>query len=167
MLIDVFGLQLKLAQSTSPVPGKLAATVLAGDQRVWADLFVWDPLSQVIQFDEEVLHELMRGARRAQSPWASGALSVTDFGISIIQGIKRLFGGSYGGSLGYGQMGAITAMASAFFFLVVSILAALIVAPLSIVAWLLRHKINSDIDKEKPRVLQQAIGFFQGIQPQA
>ncbi|HXD39861.1 MAG TPA: hypothetical protein VN649_04825 [Ramlibacter sp.] len=166
MFIDVFGVQLKLAQSTSPVPGKLAATVVAGDQRVWADFFLWDPLSQVIQFDEEALHQLMRGARRTQSPWASGALTVTDFGISVVQGIKRLSGGSYGGSLGFGQMGAITAMASALFFIVVSIMAAVVIAPLSIVAWLLRQKIDSDINKEKPRVLEQAIGFFQAIKAQ-
>jgi hypothetical protein len=163
MLIEVFGVQLRVAQSTSPVPGKLAASVIAADQKIWADLFLWDPLSQMIQFDEEALDHILKGARRTNSPWVSGVLTVTDFGISIVKSIKRLFGGSYGGSLGYGQMGGITAMASAFAFVVVSILAAFIVVPLSILAGVLRYKINSDINKEKPRVLEQAIGFFQAL----
>ena len=63
-------------------------------------------------------------------------------------------------------MGASTSQGSAFFFLVVSIMAAVVIAPLSIVAWLLRQKIDSDVNKEKPRVLEQAIGFFQTIKAQ-
>jgi hypothetical protein len=166
MRIDVFGVQLELTQSTSPISGKLAASVIGRDQKVWADLFVWDPLSQVIQFDEEALQLLLRGACRTRSPWVSGALTLTDFGISVVSAIKRLFGGSYGGSLGFGPVGAITATLSSLALIVVSILGAIIIIPLSILAWLLHQKINSDIDTERPRVVQQAIGFFQTISNQ-
>jgi hypothetical protein len=73
---------------------------------------------------------------------------------------------SYGGSLGFGPVGAITATLSSLALIVVSILGAIIIIPLSILAWLLHQKINSDIDTERPRVVQQAIGFFQTISNQ-
>jgi hypothetical protein len=164
MVLEMFGARVKLIQSTSPVPGKLAASVLESDNSVRPDLFLWDPLGSVVQFDEDRLSQLLADAKRSQHGWATLVLMVTDFAISVVKRLRSLFGGSYGGSLGFGGLGSMVAIASAMLFIVAALAAAVVVIPLSILAWVLRSKVNADISVEKEKVLANVIVFFRGIQ---
>ena len=164
MFLEMFGVRVKLIQSTSPVPGKLAASVQEADSSVRPDFFIWDPMSAVVQFDETRLYELLGAAKRARFGWVSVVLRVTDFAISVVKGLRNLFGGSYGGSLGFGGLGSIVATASAVFFIIAAVAGAIVVIPLSLLAWVLRLKINAEIAAEREKVLAQVIEFFQAIQ---
>lgn len=164
MFLEVFGARVKLIQSTSPIPGKLAASVQEADNSVRPDLFFWDPMGAVVQFDERRLCELLEDAKRSRLGWASVVLWITDFAISVVKGLRNLFGGSYGGSLGFGGLGSLVAMASAIFFLIAAVAAAVVVIPLSILTWVLRLKVNAEISAEREKVLAQVIQFFKEIQ---
>lgn len=166
-MLEVFGVHLTLVPSTSPVPGKLSASVIATDGSVKADLFLWDPMSSVVQFDEGQLHQLLHEVKKAQRGWASIVLWVTDLVISVVNGLRAVCGGSYGGSLGFGQMGSIVTIASAMLFVVATILAAVVVIPLSLITWLLRRHINGQIRLERAKAINQAIAFFERAQEPA
>ena len=163
-MLEIFGVSLKLVQSTSPVPGKLAASVVQVNGKVWADLFLWDPLSKVLQFDEDAFSQLLVSAKKAEGGWVSIVLSITDFVIRIVNGLRGLFGGSYGGSLGFGQVGALVATASALAFIVATVAAAVVVIPLSCMAWALRLHINAQIRREREKVAAQVFSFFETLE---
>ena len=165
-MLEIFGISLKLVQSTSPIPGKLAASVVQADGKVWVDLFLWDPMSKALQIDEEAFSRLLVGAKKAQGGWAGIVLWITDFVIQVVNGVRGLFGGSYGGSLGFGQMGGMVAAASAVAFIIATIAAAVVVIPLSCLAWALRLHINGQIRREREKVLDQVIGFFETLENQ-
>lgn len=160
MEINIFKSKVVLIQSTSPVPGKLAATAIDPKKRIWADLFLWDPMSGVVQFDGDTLYQLLVQERRKQSPWIAGALWVTEGAISVVKAIKRLTGGSYGGSLGYGEFGRMAGLASAVMAIVFAILAAVVLAPLTLIAWVLRKLIDQDMSSETQQVVDQVGTFF-------
>lgn len=164
MFLEVFGIRVKLVQSTSPVPGKLAASVQEADNSIRPDLFIWDPMSAVVQFDEDRLLQFLADAKKSQRGWKTVVLWITDFAISVIKGLRDMFGGSYGGSLGSGGLGSMVAAASAIFFMIAAVAAAIVVFPLSLLAWLLRLKVNAEISAERQKVLAQVMEFFHGVQ---
>lgn len=162
-MLEIFGVSVKLVQSTSPVPGKLAASVVQADGKVWADLFLWDPLSKVLQFDEDAFSQLLVSTKKAQGGWVSIVLWITDFMIRVANGLRGLFGGSYSGSFGFGQVGGLVAAVSAMAFIVATIAAAVVVIPLSCLAWALRLHINGQIRRERETVVAQVFGFFETL----
>jgi len=52
-------------------------------------------MNGLINFESEVLEQLMRNAKVRQSRWLGVVLGVTDGAISVVNNIKRLSGGSY------------------------------------------------------------------------
>jgi hypothetical protein len=86
--------------------------------------------------------------------------------IRVVKGLRGLFGGSYGGSLGFGQMGGLVAATSALAFIVATIAAAVVVLPLSFLAWALRLHINGQIRREREKVSAQACVFFEALEQQ-
>ena len=57
-MLDILGIQLKLIASTSPVAGKVGASILA-DGSIRADMFMHDPVGNFVQFEEERLQTLL------------------------------------------------------------------------------------------------------------
>ena len=161
MKIDIFGSSVQLVPATSPVPGRQAATAIDWTQKIWQDLFLQDPQNGIVNFEEDVLCELMRNAKFRQTKWLGLALGVTGGAMSIVNGIKRLSGGSYGGSLGYGSAGGLVSSASAIFTILIAILAFIALAPLTLVSWVLRAKMDRDIKVELQRVIDQVSVFFE------
>jgi hypothetical protein len=163
MLIDVFGTRLELIRSTSPVPGKWAASVQGNGNSVIPDLFLWDPMVASVQYDEARLTEWLEAVQRSRLGLAALLLGVTDALIWAVKGARRLFGGSYGGSLGFGGLGALVAVMSAVLLTVATLAAALVLAPLSFAAWLLRKRLLTQVMSEKEKVLIQASEFFEQL----
>ncbi|TXT40791.1 MAG: hypothetical protein FD135_919 [Comamonadaceae bacterium] len=161
MNIEIFGSSVQLLPATSPLPGRLAATAIDWKQKIWTALFLQDPMNGLINFESEVLYQLMRNAKVRQSRWLGVVLWVTDGAISVVNSIKRLSGGSYGGTFGYGSMGSMISSGSAIFTIVISILAFIALAPLTLVAWVLRFKMDRDIKAELQRVIDQVAVFFE------
>jgi len=58
-------------------------------------------------------------------------------------------------------------IASAMLFVVATILAAVVVIPLSLITWLLRRHINGQIRLERAKAINQAIAFFERAQEPA
>lgn len=163
-MLDVFGIHLKLVQSTSPVPGKLAATVVEADGKARPDLFIWDPMSAIVQFEEDRLTELLYAARRTMGGGLYLTLRTGEIFIEIVNSVRDLFGGSYGGSLGFGGFGGLAYMASAFIFLLATVAAAVVTMPFHAIAWFLRSRIKSQMQGERDRVIAQAIAFFENVE---
>lgn len=162
MSLEIFGVKLKLVESTSPVPGRRCASVLTGDGSVWADLFVFDPLSGILEFDEARLKSLLIGAKRTQTPWMSWVLSICNGVRSAAGAFSRATDGSYGGTFGYGQAGSLVAMTSAWFriFLVAAIF--IFTIPFTLVGGFVAMLMEPQIKRERERALDQVIGFFRG-----
>ena len=112
-------------------------------------------------FEEQVLYQLMRSAKFRQAKWLGVVLGVTDGAMTIVNGIKRLSGGSYGGSLGYGSAGGLVSSASAILSILITILAFIVLAPLTLVSWVLNAKMNRDIKVELQSVINQVSVFFE------
>jgi hypothetical protein len=162
-MLDIFGIRLKLVQSTSPVRGKLAASVLEADGKARPDLFVWDPMSAILQFEEDRLGELLYAARKTVGGGLYLSLRAVELFIELVNSIRDLFGGSYGGSLGFGGFGGLAAMASAFFYLLATVAAAILNLPFQALAWLLRRRIQSQMRSEREQVLAQVLAFFESL----
>ena len=161
MDIEIFGSSVQLLPATSPVPGRLAATAIDWKQKIWQDLFLQDPKNGLINFESEVLYQLMSNAKVRHSRWLGVVLGVTDGAISVVNSIKRLSGGSYGGTFGHGSMGSMISSASAVFTIVITILAFIVLAPLTLVAWVLRSKMDREIKGELQNVINQVAAFFE------
>ncbi|MBP9953496.1 MAG: hypothetical protein KBF22_03380 [Ottowia sp.] len=58
-MLDILGIQLKLIASTSPVAGKVGASILEADGSIRADMFMHDPVGNFVQFEEERLQTLL------------------------------------------------------------------------------------------------------------
>ena len=164
MKLTIFDNDIEILQSTSPVPGKLAASLTMANQSALPDAFVWDPMSGIIQYDEQVVMNLLGMLRKAKGGIVSIVLMISDGLIAVVKWIRRLFGGNYGGSMGYGQAGSIVAAASAILLIMISIAAAVIILPLSIVAWVVRKKVEIEVKAEKKRLLDEVSNFFVGLQ---
>jgi hypothetical protein len=104
-------------------------------QTVYATIAKFDVTDKTLQIDEEAFSRLLVGAKKAQGGCTGIVLWITDFVIQVVNGVRGLFGGSYGGSLGFGQMGGMVAAASAVAFIIATIAAAVVVIPLSCLAW--------------------------------
>ncbi len=160
MEISIFGSTAELIESTSAVVGKRAAAVIDHNKKVWGDLFLWDPMNGMVQFDRHALYPLLLQQRRKTSPWLGATLWLTDGAISLVKGIRRMTGGSYGGTFGYGDFGSIMAMGSAVVSVMFAIAAAIVLAPLIILGWCLRQWINHELVSESQRVVDQVGAFF-------
>jgi hypothetical protein len=164
MTLQVFGRRRTLLQSTSPLQGKLAASVVEGDGAAWPDMFLWDPMSGLLQYDEDRLAAFLQAAKRGESGVAAVILWLTDGAIIVVKWLRSLFGGSYGGAFGFGPLGSIVAMASAVLAIMAAIVAAVVLVPLSIVGGILRYRIGAQIRAEKQVVLTQVTSFFEQLQ---
>jgi hypothetical protein len=164
MTLQVFGSHRTLVQSTSPLPGKLAVSVVEADGAAWPDMFLWDPMSQLVHYNEETLVDFLLAAKRREGVTTAAVLGLTDGAIAAVKRIRGLFGGSYGGALGFGPLGTIVAMASAVLAIMAAVAAVAVVVPLSIVAVLLRYRIGGQIRAEKQRVLDQVTSYFEQLQ---
>lgn len=162
-MIEVFGARKELRQSTSPVPGKVCVAVVEHDGRAWPDLFLWDPISDIVQWDHARVEEFLRATKRRQSPLANAVLWTTEGMITLVRGIRGLFGGSYGGSLGFGQLGGLVAMMSAVLAIVAFLAAAVVLVPLTLIAWGLRAWIDQQVKKEAPKVVDQVQVFCRSL----
>jgi len=161
MKIEIFGTSVQLVPATSPVPGYVAATAIDWKQKIWQNLFLQDPKNGTVSFEEQVLYQLMRSAKFRQAKWLGVVLGVTDGAMTIVNGIKRLSGGSYGGSFGYGSAGGLVSSASAIFSILINILAFIALTPLTLVSWVLNAKMNRDIKAELQSVINQVSVFFE------
>lgn len=159
MQVTVFQSEFEMIESTSAIAGKFAAS-LTGEGEVWSDAFIYDPKSKIVNFDKGQLYSFVHGAKKKASPAAMIFLTITDVAIRGINGVKGLFGGSYGGTMGTGQAGSMIVMASALLFIVVAIMAAIVVVPLSILGWLVRKKIDGEIAKESAKFIDQILVNF-------
>jgi hypothetical protein len=154
-MIEVFGWQSTLRKSTSPVPGKTSLAVVAPEGHAWTDVFLWDPVSGLLEWDQAKLEEVLFLAKRAQSPIVMSTLRSVEGLAGAVRWVRRVFSGSYGGSLGFGRMGSVVAMTSALMGVVMFLVAGVLLAPLIVIAWWIRLWINSQIRQEQQRVLAQ------------
>ena len=159
MQISIFDTPVQLIQATSSVPGKKAAAAIDWKKRIWSELFRQDPLNGMVEFDSNVLNELMRAAKAKQSPYASGILGATDKLISIVRSFKKLLTGS-SNTMDHRPMGVGNLFAQIFLYVLVFVMTAIIVVPLGVVAWILRSKIDTEIQMETQRVVDQVGQFF-------
>src|SRR5690606_29812808 len=111
-------------------------------------------------WDDARLLELMRETKRKRSPVLNLLLLITDAMTWLVRSIRGLFGGTYGGSFGFGNAGGMIAAASAILGIVAYLLAALALAPLLVLGWTLRRWLDSSVGREKTLVLSQASEFF-------
>ena len=63
MEISIFGSTAELIESTSAMVGKRAAAVIDHNKKVWGDLFLWDPMNGMVQFDHNALYPLLLPAK--------------------------------------------------------------------------------------------------------
>jgi uncharacterized membrane protein len=160
MEINIYNSQAELIESTSPVAGKRCATLIDQNKKVWSNLFLWDPLSGLVDFDGDTLYQLLAQERRKQAPGLAAAMWVTDGVIALVKMIKRVTGRSYGGSMGYSDFGRIVAMAGVLMAIVFGIAAVLVLAPLMLLGWVLRKVFDHSIMSELQRVVDQVAAFL-------
>lgn len=159
-MLEIFGVQLRLVPSTSPVPGMRAASLVDASGAVRPNLFSWDPLGQIVHYEQDALYALVHDVKKSKAGVSLAVLWVTDFAIRLIKGLRSLFGGSYGGSFGFGSLGGMMAAISAVLFILASITAAAVITPLAILAWVLRYRIDREISVESQKVLSQVSEYF-------
>ena len=163
-MLEVFGVKLQLIESTSPVPGKLCASVLDASGGVMPDMFMHDPKGQFIQFDEEAIETLLYKAFRTKGGVVPVLLGICRGAIATLDGLRRLFGGSYSGALGYGTAGQSISMVSAFMSIVAAIFTTVLKLPFSLCKWLLEWRLKSQFAAEKTKVIEQVQAFFANLQ---
>jgi hypothetical protein len=166
-VLEIFGVNLKLIESTSPVPGKLCASVLDAAGKVMPDMFMHDPKGDFTQYDEGEVDRLLHQAFRAKGGFVPLLLGVCRGAIATLDGIRRLFGGSYSGSLGVGNVGQTVSMASAFMSIVAWIFTTVLKAPFSLVAGVVQWRLKSQFAAEKAKLIEQVQVFFASLQAQS
>jgi hypothetical protein len=159
-VFEVFGAKFRFVQSTSPVQGKHCASIVGPDGSAWPDMFLWDPMSQLVQFDEDRLDALLFEQRRRQLTWLGALAWLADAGIYMARMVRALFSGSYGGSLGFGPMGSIVGIMSGVLLIVASAAAAVVIAPLALVGWIARTRMAAQVRRERQVLVVRAQAFF-------
>lgn len=162
-MIEIFGIHLKLIPSTSPVPGKLGASILEADGSIRADMFMLDPVGDFLQFDEDRLQQLLYQARKTQGGTTARVLGFTDGMVYMLDAFKNLFGGSYSGALGYSDFGRLMATVASLMSITAAIFAFVLKLPFQTIGWFLRRKLQQEISQERQHVLNQVSQFFQGL----
>jgi hypothetical protein len=162
-LLEIFGIHLKLIPSTSPVPGKLGASIMEADGSVRADMFMLDPVGDFLQFDEGRLQQLLYQARMTQGGAIARTLSYTDGMVGLLDAFRRMFGGRYSGPLGFGEFGGLMATVQSLMAITATVIAFVLKLPFQAVGWFLRRKLQQEIANERQHVLSQVSQFFHSI----
>lgn len=162
-MLEIFGIHLKLIPSTSPVAGKLSASIMEADGSVRADMFMLDPVGNFLQFEEERLHQLLYQARNAKGDMVARALWISDGMVGLIDTFRRMFGGQYSGALGYGDFGRLMATVQSLMSMTAAIVAFILKLPFQTVGWFLRKRLQQEMVRERQHVLNQVSLFFQSL----
>lgn len=162
-MLDIFGIQLKLIPSTSPVAGKVGASILEADGSIRADMFMHDPVGNFVQFEEERLQTLLYQARMTKRDAVARALWISDGMVDMINAFRNMFGGRYSGALGYGEFGGLMATVQSLMSITAAFIAFILRLPFQAVGWLLRRKLQQEITNERQHVLNQVHQLFQSL----
>ena len=162
-MLEIFGIHLKLIPSTSPVPGKLGASIMEADGSIRADMFMLDPVGEFLQFDEDRLQQLLYQARKTQGGAVAQALWLTDSVVGVFDAFRRVFGGRYSGALGFGEFGGLMATVQSLMAMTAAIVAFMLKLPFQAVGWFLRRKLQQEIANERQHVLNQVSRFFHSL----
>lgn len=162
-MLEIFGIHLKIIPSTSPVAGKLGASIMEADGSVRPDMFMLDPVGNFLQFEEERLQQLLYQARNAKGDVVARALWISDGMVGLIDTFRRLFGGQYSGALGYGDFGRLMATVQSLMSMTAAIVAFILKLPFQAVGWILRKRLQREMVRERQHVLNQVSLFFQSL----
>lgn len=162
-MLDIFGIHLKLIPSTSPVPGKLGASIMEADGSIRADMFMLDPVGDFLQFDEDRLQQLLYQARKTQGGAVAQALSFADSMVGVFDALRRMFGGRYSGALGFGEFGGLMATVQTLMAITATVITFVLKLPFQAVGWFLRRRLQREIAHERQHVLNQVSQFFRDL----
>lgn len=162
-MLDILGIQLKLIASTSPVAGKVGASILEADGSIRADMFMHDPVGNFVQFEEERLQTLLYQARMSKGDAVARTFWVSEGIIEMTNSFRNLFGGQYGGALGYGDFGRLMATVQSLMSITAALIAFIVRLPFHAVGWFLRRKLQQEIANERQHVLNQVHQFFKSL----
>lgn len=162
-MLEIFGIHLKLIPSTSPVAGKLGASIMEADGSVRPDMFMLDPVGDFLQFEEERLHQLLYQARKTKGGAVTWTLWFTDGMVDVIDTFRSMFGGRYSGAMGFGDVGGLMATVQSLMSITAGILAFILKLPFLAIGWPLRRKLKAEITKERQHVLNQVTQFFHSL----
>lgn len=148
-MLDIFGIQLKLIPSTSPVAGKVGASILEADGSIRAAMFMHDPVGNFVQFEEERLQTLLYQARMTKRDAVARALWISDGMVDMINAFRNFFGGRYSGALGYGEFGGLMATVQSLMSITAAFIAFILRLPFQVVGWFARRKLQQEITNER------------------
>lgn len=159
-MLEIFGIHLKLIASTSPVPGKLGASIMEADGSIRPDMFLLDPVGDFLQFEEERLQQLLYQSRKAKGGGLAWTLWFIDGMVDVIDSFRSMFGGRYSGALGFGDFGGLMATVQSLMSMTAAVVAFVLRLPFQAVGWFLRRKLHKELALERQHVLNQVSQFF-------
>jgi hypothetical protein len=163
MKLVAAGRSFEVVEATSPVPGRRAVVLVEAGGKAWPDLFLWDPMSQTVQYDGEQLREFIVSAALAQSKWAAIVLAITDAVTGVGRAIHRMASGGYGGSFGFGSAGGLIAAAGAIFNLLVQVAAFAATLPFRLLGGAVRLWLTRSVQAEEAKLVQAMPAVFAAL----
>ena len=153
MKVTVAGIPFDVLESTSPMAGRRSVAFVRSDGYAWPDLFSWDPASQTVHYDEELVREFVLNAKVRHARWASILLMISDAAVGVAKGIGRLASGGYGGTFGFGTTGGLISSLGALLNLAVRVAALVITLPFRVVGAALRMWLSRCVQSETQKLV--------------
>jgi len=158
---DVFGNAVHLRRGTPLATGQETVSVIGEKGEAWSQVFIYDPVSQVMDSDAEKLQVIVTHYPSKTNFALSALIGFSNIVLGVIDGVAGIIKAILGSFVGVGVAGIAFVLMLILLSLMVSFYAFVFAVPVFALSYGLRSYKNGLLKAEANKIQQAALGLFQ------